>query len=90
MRRFLFSLWFRLVLGFGLILAATLASVSFYIAEASEREAEGFERQQETVRRKGPTVSSSAPCRWRNPGRPRSLTSCRPRWKGWGRQWGGG
>lgn len=51
MRRFLFSLWFRLVLGFGLILAATLASVSFYIAEASEREAEGFERQQETVRR---------------------------------------
>ena len=51
MRRFLFSLWFRLVLGFGLILAATLASVSFYIAEASEREAAGFERQQETVRR---------------------------------------
>ena len=50
MRRFLFSLWFRLVLGFGLILAATLASVSFYIAEASEREAAGFERQQETVR----------------------------------------
>ncbi len=51
MRRFLFSLWFRLVLGFGLILTATLASVSFYIAEASEREAAGFERQQETVRR---------------------------------------
>ena len=51
MRRFLFSLWFRLVLGFGLILAATLASVSFYISEASEREAAGFERQQETVRR---------------------------------------
>lgn len=51
MRRFLFSLWFRLVLGFGLILAATLFSVSFYISKASEREAAGFERQQETVRR---------------------------------------
>ena len=50
MRRWFFSLWFRLVVGFALILAVTLGSVSFYIANAAEREAENFERLQERVR----------------------------------------
>ncbi len=50
MRRLLLSLWFRLVLGFGLILAAALGSVSLYISSAAEREGENFERRQETVR----------------------------------------
>ena len=50
MRRWFFSLWFRLVVGFGVILAVTLGSVSFYIANAAEREAENFERLQERVR----------------------------------------
>ena len=50
MRRWFFSLWFRLVVGFALILAVTLGSVSFYIANAAEREAGNFERLQERVR----------------------------------------
>ena len=50
MRRLLLSLWFRLVLGFALILAAALGSVSLYIANAAEREGENFERRQESVR----------------------------------------
>ncbi len=50
MRRWFFSLWFRLVAGFALILAVTLGSVSFYIANAAEREAGNFERLQERVR----------------------------------------
>ena len=50
MRRWVFSLWFRLVVGFSLILAVTLGSVSFYIANAAGREAGNFERLQERVR----------------------------------------
>ena len=50
MRRWFFSLWFRLIVGFALILAIALGSVSFYIANAAEREAGNFERLQERVR----------------------------------------
>ena len=50
MRRWIFSLWFRLVLGFALILAAALGSVSFYISNVAEREAGDFERRRDEVR----------------------------------------
>ena len=50
MRRWIFSLWARLVLGFAAILAVALGSVSFYISEVAEREAGDFERQRDEVR----------------------------------------
>ena len=50
MRRWIFSLWARLVLGFAVILAVALGSVSFYISEVAEREAGDFERQRDEVR----------------------------------------
>ncbi len=50
MRRWIFSLWARLVLGFAVILAVALGSVSFYISEVAEREAGEFERQRDEVR----------------------------------------
>ncbi len=50
MRRWIFSLWARLVLGFAVILALALGSVSFYISEVAEREAGDFERQRDEVR----------------------------------------
>ncbi len=51
MFNWVFSLRFRLILGFALILALALGSVSLYVARASEREGVDFQRRQEEVRR---------------------------------------
>ena len=50
MASFFFSLQFRLVLGFSLVLALALAGVSFYVGYAAEREVGRFEERQETAR----------------------------------------
>ncbi len=50
MGRWIFSLQFRLVLGFALVLALALGSVSAYVGYAADREVEQFERDQEEVR----------------------------------------
>ena len=50
MTRLFFSLQFRLVLGFALVLTLALAGVSFYVGYAAEKEVERFERSQENAR----------------------------------------
>ena len=50
MGRWVFSLWARLVLGFAVILAVALGSVSFYISKVAEREAGHLERRRGEVR----------------------------------------
>ena len=49
MTRFFCSLQFRLVLGFALVLALALASVSFYVGYAAEQEVGRFENRRETA-----------------------------------------
>ena len=50
MGRFFFSLHFRLVMGFTIVLAMALAGVSFYVGYAAEKEVNRFEESQETAR----------------------------------------
>ena len=50
MSRIFFSLQFRLVLGFALVLAMALAGVSVYVGYAAEREVERIEKRQEDAR----------------------------------------
>ena len=49
MRNWLFSLQFRLIAGFALVLALALGSVSFYVGLAAEREVESFENLRNEV-----------------------------------------
>ena len=49
MTRLFYSLQFRLVLGFALVLALALASVSFYVGYAAEQEVGRFENRRETA-----------------------------------------
>ena len=49
MTRLFYSLQFRLVLGFTLVLALALASVSFYVGYAAEQEVGRFENRRETA-----------------------------------------
>ena len=49
MRNWLFSLQFRLIAGFALVLALTLGGVSFYVGLAAEREVESFENLRDEV-----------------------------------------
>ena len=49
MTRLFYSLQFRLVLGFALVLALALASVSFYVGYAAEQEVGRFENSRETA-----------------------------------------
>ncbi len=50
MTRLFFSLQFRLVLGFAVVLALALACVSLYVGYAAEQEVSRFETSQETTR----------------------------------------
>ncbi len=50
MRSWLFSLQFRLVLGFALVLALALAGVSWYVGLAAQREVERFQQEVEEAR----------------------------------------
>ena len=50
MRSWFFSLQFRLVLGFALVLALSLGSVSWYVGYAAQQEAEQFQREVEEAR----------------------------------------
>ena len=50
MGRWIFSLQFRLVLGFALVLALALGSVRAYVGYSADREVDRFERDQEEVR----------------------------------------
>ena len=50
MSRIFFSLQFRLVLGFALVLAMALAGVSVYVGYAAEREVDRIEKRQEDAR----------------------------------------
>lgn len=50
MRSWLFSLHFRLILGFTVVLALALGSISWYVGFAAQREAEQFQRQVEEAR----------------------------------------
>ena len=50
MTRLFFSLQFRLVLGFAVVLTLALAGVSFYVGYAAEQEVGRFESSQETAR----------------------------------------
>ena len=50
MRDLVFSLQFRLIVGFAFVLAVTLGSISFYIGFATEREVERFEQEVEEAR----------------------------------------
>ena len=49
MTRLFYSLQFRLILGFALVLALALASVSFYVGYAAEQEVGRFENRRETA-----------------------------------------
>ena len=49
MHNWFFSLQFRLIAGFALVLALALGSVSFYVGLATEREVEAFENQRNEV-----------------------------------------
>ena len=49
MRSWFFSLQFRLVLGFALVLALSLGSVSWYVGYAAQQEADQFQREVEEV-----------------------------------------
>ncbi|PKB80634.1 MAG: hypothetical protein BZY88_08275 [SAR202 cluster bacterium Io17-Chloro-G9] len=51
MRDWLFSLQFRLIAGFALVLALALGGVSFYVGLAAEREVESFEQLRNDVNR---------------------------------------
>jgi signal transduction histidine kinase len=51
MRKVLFSLQFRLIIGFAVILALALGSVSYYVGQAAEREAESLETRRNEIRR---------------------------------------
>ena len=50
MGRFFFSLQFRLVMGFTIVLAMALAGVSFYVGYAAQKEVDRFEERQENAR----------------------------------------
>ena len=50
MGRFFFSLQFRMVMGFTIVLAMALAGVSFYVGYAAQKEVERFEERQENAR----------------------------------------
>ena len=50
MRSWFFSLQFRLIVGFALVLALALGSVSFYVRFAAQREVERFEEEIEEAR----------------------------------------
>ena len=50
MSRWFFSLQFRLVVGFALVLAVALGGVSLYVGEAARRETERFQEEMEAVR----------------------------------------
>ena len=50
MARYFYSLQFRLVLGFTVVLAMALAGVSAYVGYAADREVERFQRQQDDSR----------------------------------------
>jgi signal transduction histidine kinase len=50
MSRWFFSLQFRLVLGFALVLALALGSVSWYVGFAAQRETDRFQREVEEAR----------------------------------------
>ena len=50
MGRWIFSLQFRLVVGFALVLALALGGVSWYVGFAAQREADRFEREVEEAR----------------------------------------
>ena len=50
MTRWLFSLQFRLILGFALVLALALGSVSWYVGYAAERETERLQQEVEDFR----------------------------------------
>ena len=49
MRNWLFSLQFRLIAGFALVLALALGGVSFYVGLAADREVESFENRRNEV-----------------------------------------
>ena len=49
MRNWLYSLQFRLVVGFALVLALALGGVSFYVGLAAEREVQSFENLRDEV-----------------------------------------
>lgn len=51
MHNVLFSLQFRLVIGFAAILVLALVSVSYYVGQAAEREAEALETRRNDIRR---------------------------------------
>ena len=51
MHNVLFSLQFRLVIGFAAILVLALVSVSYYVGQAAEREAEALENRRNDIRR---------------------------------------
>ena len=51
MRKVLFSLQLRLILGFAAILALALGSVSYYVGQAAEREAESMKTRRNEIRR---------------------------------------
>ncbi|MBI2866512.1 MAG: HAMP domain-containing protein [Chloroflexi bacterium] len=50
MRSWLFSLQFRLIAGFALVLALALGSISWYVASAAQREAQRFQQEMEEAR----------------------------------------
>ena len=52
MFRWVFSLRFRLILGFSLILALALGGVSFYVAKAAEGHAERFDHRREQAQQR--------------------------------------
>ena len=51
MHNVLFSLQFRLVIGFAEILVLAPVSVSYYVGQAAEREAEALETRRNDIRR---------------------------------------
>ena len=51
MRKVLFSLQLRLIIGFAAILALALGSVSYYVGQAAEREAESMQTRRNEIRR---------------------------------------
>ncbi|MDP6495972.1 MAG: hypothetical protein QGI09_11280, partial [Dehalococcoidia bacterium] len=51
MHKVVLSLQFRLILGFAIILALALGSVSYYVGQAAEREAESLETRRNEIRR---------------------------------------
>jgi signal transduction histidine kinase len=51
MHNVLYSLQFRLIVGFAVILALALGSVSYYVGQAAEREAESLETRRNEIRR---------------------------------------